>query len=255
MLPDRYKIKPLVWKFANDCLEHIGDALAIFLRARFRGHRDRRIGVASVSSRLKLQNKCRNDSRIGVLPDTRGRRGKQGRLIKKFNFNTAVQIRSIDQHRHQLVSSEGLHDLEKSKFVRADRDCFDAELSAILLAPDIELGRRLFQSYDTDRETSRGQSHTAEFPGTEMASEQKSSFPAVSATLEKFESATFYDELVQSGYAASRGIAKVMQHLQKIDEASAAKFLLGRLISSQYGQIAHESFPPLATKLIAQMPH
>jgi len=28
------------------------------------------------------------------------------------------------------------------------------------------------------------------------------------------------------GYAASRGIAKVMQHLQKIDEASAAKFLL-----------------------------
>jgi len=45
-----------------------------------------------------------------------------------------------------------------------------------------------------------------------------------------------------------------MQHLQKIDEASAAKFLLGRLISSQYGQIAHESFPPLATKLIAQMP-
>jgi hypothetical protein len=88
-----------------------------------------------------------------------------------------------------------------------------------------------------------------------MAGEQKSSLPAVSATLEKFESATFYNELVQSGYAASRGIAKVMQHLQKIDEASAAKFFLGRLISSQDGQIAHESFPPLPAKLIAQMAH
>jgi hypothetical protein len=65
-----------------------------------------------------------------------------------------------------------------------------------------------------------------------MPGEQESSFPTFSSSLEKFESTTLYDELLQSGYTAGRGIAKVVQHSQKINEASAAKSLLGRLIIS-----------------------
>jgi hypothetical protein len=86
-----------------------------------------------------------------------------------------------------------------------------------------------------------------------MSSDQESSFPAFLAGLEKFESATLYDELIQSGYAAGGGIAKIMQHTEKIDEARAAKLFLGWFIVSQDRQITHKSVSAIPAKLVAQL--
>src|SRR5260370_33752767 len=134
---------------------------------------------------------------MGGVAGGRGRRRKQGWMNKEFNLNATVQIRSIDQHRDQLVPAERLHDLEKSKFVRADCDRLDSELGPIFLTPGVQLGSRLFERYHADRKSIRGQSHTTKFPGSEVSGKQESSFPAFSSSLEKLEPATFYAELIK----------------------------------------------------------
>src|ERR1700722_18813366 len=99
-----------------------------------------------------------------MLPDARRGSRKKGWPSKKLDFDSAIQIRPVHQHGNQLVSTKRLDDLDKREFVRAYCDRLDPETLSILLAPFIELIRRLGQGDDVYRESVRGRNHPAELP-------------------------------------------------------------------------------------------
>src|SRR5260370_35479296 len=103
-----------------------------------------------------------------MLPDTRRGGRKESWTSKKLDFDPAVQVRPVYQHGNQLVSTERLDDLDKREFICAHRDRLDPETLAILLAPFIELIRRLRHRDDVDWESVEGQGHSAELPRSEM---------------------------------------------------------------------------------------
>src|SRR6516164_1934911 len=187
MAPDWHKIEPLLGKFADDGLEHVGNSLAVFVDRFVNGHIDRRVGVAAIASRLELKHKGGDYGRAAVLPDAGGSSREERRPFKEPDLYTAVQVGAIDQHRDKLAAPEGLDDFDKGKFVRTDRDRFDAEALPVLLPPGVELRSGFFQCDYIHGEPVGGKRHSSQFPGAEVAGDKERAPSVTTRRLEEPE--------------------------------------------------------------------
>src|SRR5215472_11530250 len=210
VMPDGHEIVPLFGEFPDNRLEYVGDELAIFFDCAIRDHVNGRIGITSILVGPQLNHESWNHRRLRILPDPGGSRGKQGRASKKIHANAAIQIGTVDQHSHQLISTKRLNDFNECELVRTDGDGFDAESFSILVPPFIQFLGWLGHRHHVHGESISGENHSTQFPGAEMACDQKGAPPVLAPGFEVLKSEPFVHEGIDTDGTASGTITEVM---------------------------------------------